>query len=74
MSKSFYTSVTRNGNNIFFRGYSNGKRVQRKVKYKPTLYVHSPKPTQFKSLSGSYLGELDFEHMGEAMDFIKRQK
>ena len=74
MSKSFYTSVTRNGNNIFFRGYSNGKRVQRKVKYKPTLYVHSPKPTQFKSLSGSYLGELDFEHMGEAMDFIKRHK
>jgi len=74
MSKSFYTSVTRNGNYIYFRGYGNGKRVQRKVKYKPTLYVNSPTPTEYKSLSGSYLGELDFEHMGDAMDFIKRHK
>ena len=74
MSKPFYTSVTRSGNQIFFRGYNNGTRIQRKVKYKPTLYVASPKPTQFKSLRGSYLGEMDFESMTDAMDFIKRHK
>lgn len=74
MSKPFYTNVTRNANYIYFRGYANGKRIQKKVKYKPTLYIHSPKETEFKSLSGSYLGEVDFDSMGEAMDFIKRHK
>ena len=74
MSKPFYTNVTRNGNYIYFRGYANSKRIQKKVKYKPTLYIHSPKETEFKSLSGSYLGDVDFDTMGEAMDFIKRHK
>ena len=36
MSKPFYTNVTRNANYIYFRGYANGKRIQKKVKYKPT--------------------------------------
>lgn len=74
MSKPFYTNVTRTGNYIYFRGYGNGKRIQRRIKYKPTLYVNSPDPTEFKSLKGSYLGDMDFESMGEAMDFIKRHR
>ena len=74
MSKSFYTNVTTYGNYIYFRGHANGKRVQKRFKYQPTLYVHSPKETEFKSLGGSYLGELDFDTMGDARDFLKRHK
>jgi DNA polymerase elongation subunit (family B) len=74
MSKPFYTSVTRSGNYIYFRGYNNGKRIQKKVKYKPTLYVASPDPTEFKSLRGSYLGEMDFESIHDASDFLKRHR
>jgi len=74
MSKPFYTSVTRSGNYIHFRGYNSGKRIQKKVKYKPTLYVASPDPTQFKSLRGSYLGEMDFESIHDASDFLKRHR
>jgi DNA polymerase elongation subunit (family B) len=74
MSKPFYTSVTRSGNYIYFRGYNNGKRIQKKVKYKPTLYVASPDPTEFKSLRGAYLGEMDFESIHDASDFLKRHR
>ena len=74
MSRPFYTNVTRVGDYIYFRGYSAGRRVQERVKYKPTLYVASPKPTEFKSLSGSHLAEMDFDSMSDAMDFIKRHK
>ena len=74
MSKPFYTNVTRVRDYIYFRGYNAGRRIQRKVKYKPTLYIPSPKPTNFKSLSGSYLGEVDFDSMSDAMDFIKRHR
>ena len=74
MSKPFYTSVTRSGNYIYFRGYNNNKRIQKKVKYKPTLYIASPDPTEFKSLRGSYLGEMDFESIHDASDFLKRHR
>ena len=74
MSKPFYTSVTRSGNYIYFRGYNNGKRIQKKVKYKPSLYIASPDPTEFKSLRGSYLGEMDFDSIHDASDFLKRHR
>ena len=74
MSKPFYTNVTRVADYIYFRGYNSGRRIQQRVKYKPTFYVASPKPTEFKSLTGSYLAEMDFDTMGDAMDFLKRHK
>lgn len=38
--KEFYTSVCRLGNNILYSGYDeNGRRVKRRIKYKPTMYI-----------------------------------
>jgi DNA polymerase elongation subunit (family B) len=74
MSKPFYTNVTRVADYIYFRGYNSGRRIQQRVKYKPTFYVASPKPTKFKSLTGSYLAEMDFDTMRDGMDFLKRHK
>jgi len=74
MSKSFYTNVTRLGDNIYFRGYAKGKSVKRKVYYGPTLYVNSNKPTELKSLSGKPVAEMNFDSMSDAMDFVKRHK
>ena len=74
MNKAFYTNVTRLGEYVYFRGYANGKPVQRRVRYKPTLYVHSNKPSDYRSLSGTYLAEMDFDCISEAMDFVKRHQ
>ena len=51
---SFYTSVNLIGNNLFYIGYENGIRIQRKFKFSPTLYVVSNKPTKWKTLDGRY--------------------
>lgn len=74
MSKTFYTDVSRYGDSILFRGYKNGKPVQAKIKYRPTLYVNSPSPTQYRSLTGQPVEEMTFESMAEAGDFIKRYR
>ena len=29
----FYTSISRYGNQLLFRGYDNGKKIQQKIKY-----------------------------------------
>ncbi|MEE3020490.1 MAG: hypothetical protein VX313_04505, partial [Bacteroidota bacterium] len=37
----FYTNATSIKSDILIRGYKDGKSFQRKVRYKPTLYVSS---------------------------------
>ena len=74
MSK-FYTSVERFGSNILHRGYENGKRFSRKVKYQPTLYIGVKHETKFKSLSsGRYLEPMQLDSMRDAKDHIEKYK
>ena len=70
----FYTDVSQKGNTIFLRGWENGRRVQRKIQYKPYLFVRSQTETEYTSLFGDSLGKLDFENMWEAREFMKRYK
>lgn len=61
------------GNHILYRGIENGKRVKRKIPYKPTLYVKSKKPgTKFFTLHGEPLEPIQLEGIYEAKDFCKR--
>lgn len=72
MSK-FYTSVERYGNNILWRGYENGKRFERKVKYSPTLYMGGGKMdnTGYTSLvNGRPMIPVMKDTMREAKDWI----
>lgn len=71
----FYTSVERQGNNILWRGYENGKKFSRKVKYSPTLYLPTKQPTKYTSLvEGTRLAPKKFDSMGDARDFIEKYK
>ena len=67
----FYTYFTRLGKYVIERGYDNGRRYIRRVPYKPTLYVPSSEPTEFKTLSGNYVSPMNFDDMREATDFIR---
>ena len=74
MSK-FYTSVERFINDILVRGYENGRPFQRKIKFKPTLYVRARDNATHKSLIGEVpLGATRFSSMIEARDFITQYK
>ncbi len=69
----FYTHFSRRGKFVLERGYHNGKRYQKRVEYKPTLYVPSKTKTaqvEYTTLSGAHVSPMQFGDMGEASDFI----
>jgi DNA polymerase elongation subunit (family B) len=72
MTNQYYTNVVGVGNNIFYRGVKDGRRVKYKITYTPTLFLRSNKTTNFKTLEGEYLEPMKFEGMREARDFVKR--
>lgn len=71
MTNTFYTSVSRLGKNILYRGFQNGVRVQSKIPFKPHLYVQSTKGDTF-ALDGAKVGRVDFDSMYEAKEYSKR--
>jgi DNA polymerase elongation subunit (family B) len=70
----FYTSVNQYGNNILVRGINNGKAVQDRIQFKPTLFVKSQKQTEYKSLYGENLDSIDFDSISDAREFVNRYK
>ena len=52
MNEFFYTNVNRMGNDILVRGYKNGKRIKGRVEYKPTLFIPTKEPTQYRTIDG----------------------
>ncbi len=71
MSK-YYTNVCVHGNHILFRGVNNGRRVESKIKYSPTLFLQSNKKSEWHSLFNEPLEPMKFETIREARDFVKR--
>lgn len=71
---SFYTSVSMHFDDILLRGIdSSGQRIQKKVKYKPTLYISTEKPNaRFKTIKGHPVESLQFDSIKEARDFRKK--
>ena len=51
----FYTNVIPWGNSLLVREYVNGERINRKVKYSPTLYCKVIKETNYRTLDGQYV-------------------
>jgi len=68
----FYTSVLRMGSNILYRGYDNGKQVKLRIPFKPKLYVTGDSPSEWKTLDGTSVVEMQFESMTEATEFNKK--
>ena len=70
---TFYTNVTRYGNQILYRGYTdNGTAITQKYKFKPTLFVPTDQPTDWKTMEGQAVGPVQFDSMGDARDFMKQ--
>ena len=65
----FYTNVAMIRGNILLRGVENGKRVSKKIPYKPYLFVPSKKESEYSTLDGQMVGRVDFDSIGEARDF-----
>ena len=71
----FYTNVGRAGNNILYRGVENGRRIEERIPFSPTLFVESPKASgKYKSLYGAAVEPIQLGSMGEAKEFVERYK
>ena len=70
----FYTNVSRIGNNILYRGYDSGKQIKTRVPFKPKLYVTGDSPSDWRSLDGQSMVEMQFETMKEATEFSQKYR
>lgn len=70
MSK-FYTNVTRFGNNLLYRGYEDGRRVKKKIKFSPTLFLKGKGNSKYHTLDGINVDPKKFESMSEAKAFAE---
>jgi len=70
---NFYTNVTRYGNMLLYRGYENGKKVQKRIKFKPTLFVNTPQG-DWTSLDGKPCAPIKFDSMREAKEWLDVNK
>ena len=67
----FYTNVTPWGNTLLVREYVNGERLNRKVKYSPTLFCKVIKETNYKTLDGQYVTPIKHDTIKEAKEWLK---
>lgn len=70
----FYTNVSQYGNFMLYIGYDNdGNRVQKKVKYKPHLFVPAKSDTsKYRTLENKVVDRIDFDSLREAKDFVAK--
>ena len=71
---SFYTNVQMVGDNLLYLGYENGERIQRKIKFSPTLFVVTDKKTKHKTLDGRYAKPIELESIRGARAFVDKYK
>ena len=67
----FYTNITQWGNNLLLREVVNGERINRKVKYSPTLYASVLKETPYKTLEGKYVAPVKHDTIKDAKEWIE---
>ena len=73
---NFYTHIARKGNNLLVRGIENGKRIQKKVEYSPSLFIRSMNENEISShnLEGEGLSSISFSNASEMYDWKKQYK
>ena len=70
----FYTNISRYGNNLLYRGYDSGRRIKKKIPFKPTLYVKGKGNSKFTALDGTNVDPIELSSMREAKEFIEKYK
>ncbi len=70
----FYTNIQQWGNNLLLREVVNGERINRKVKYSPTLFCPVMRETKFKTLEGKYVTPIKHQTIKDAKEWVEQYK
>ena len=68
----FYTNVQLIGNKFLVRGYDNGKHVQFRDDYNPTLFVPSKKESKYRTLEGERVEPIQPGFVRDCREFYKK--
>ena len=71
---NFYTNIVQWGNFLLLRETVNGERINRRIKYSPTLYAPVAKPTEWKTLDGKYVTPIKHNTIKEAKEWVEQYK
>ncbi len=69
---NFYANVIMVGNDFLVRGYENGKRVQYREKFQPTLFVKSNRESEWKTLEGENVEPIQPGYVRDCREFYKK--
>ena len=69
----FYTNVSRYGQMLLYRGYENGRKVSKKIKFQPTLFIND-QGGSWTALDGTKVRAVKKDSMREAKAWIQEQK
>jgi DNA polymerase elongation subunit (family B) len=71
----FYTNIAMRGKYILYRGVDeNGNRISRKEEFHPTMYVPTNDKTDWTTLDGYYVEEINPGNIPDTRDFVKQYK
>tara|TARA_X000001316_G_C922387_1_gene37654 strand:+ start:4340 stop:6817 length:2478 start_codon:yes stop_codon:yes gene_type:complete len=68
----FYTNIIQWGNNLLLREIVNGERINRRVKYSPTMFCPVMRETKYKTLQGKYVMPVKHETIKEAKNWVQQ--
>ena len=68
----YYTNIKRYKDYILARGVRNGEKYIKRLKYEPTLYIPTNKPTAHKSIAGEFLQSKKFKSPSDARHWKKQ--
>ena len=71
---NFYINVIQRGSQLLVREIENGKRVNRKIKWKPTFFVPTDKDTKWRTLSGDKVSPVQFQDIHKGREFLEQYK
>jgi len=71
---NYYTNIVQWGNSLLLREVVNGERINRRVKYSPTLYAPVAQPTEWKTLDGKYVTPIKHNTIKEAKAWVEQYK
>lgn len=74
MGKNFYSNIRVLGNTLMYRGFENGERVDKGIKYCPKLYFRSDQEERFKTLDGINVKSCSYKSIKDAKNFIYEHK
>ena len=74
MADNFYTSVIQRGNYLLVREIKDGKRVNQKIRWRPTFYGPTEKKSALRTLQGQRVAPVVLESITEGRGFLERYK